>query len=74
MDDLATVEVVRTEGEAELLCSLLNGAGITCMHRLSNRGAGAFEGLAAGGPHEIVVRREDLASARGVLDAQANPG
>ena len=55
MDDYVTVEVVKTESEAELLCSLLRSAGLTCMHRVTNRGAGAFDGLSVGGPHEIVL-------------------
>jgi hypothetical protein len=70
MDDLATVEVVRTETEAEMLCSLLQSAGIKAMYRLTNTGAGTFEGISSGGPHEILVRSEDLASAREVLAAQ----
>ena len=73
MADLATVEVVRTETEAELLCSLLESAGITSIHRVTDQGAGAFDGLASGGPHEILVRSEDLASAREVLAAQVPP-
>jgi hypothetical protein len=67
VDELDTVEVVGTEPEAELLCSLLRSAGIECMHRLTNQGAGAFDGMAVGGPHEIIVRAQDLESARKVL-------
>jgi hypothetical protein len=66
-DGLAVLEVVGSEAEAELLCSLLSTAGIRSMHRLTNRGAAAFEGLAVGGPHEVVVRTTDLESARKVL-------
>jgi hypothetical protein len=73
MDDLATVEVVRTETEAELLCSLLESAGITSIHRVTDQGAGAFDGLASGGPQEILVRAEDLVRAREVLAAQVPP-
>jgi hypothetical protein len=67
MDELAVVEVVATEPEAELLCSLLRSAGISCTHRVTNLGAGAGDGLAVGGPQEVLVRREDLARAREVL-------
>jgi hypothetical protein len=67
MDRLATIEVVGTEPEAEMLCSLLRSAGIECMHRLTNQGAGAFDGMAVGGPHEILVNAQDLKSARKVL-------
>ena len=66
-DELAAVEVVGTEPEAELLCSLLRSAGIKCMHRLTNQGAGAFDGWSAGGPREILVRAEDIVAAREVL-------
>ena len=73
MADLETVEVVRTETEAELLCSLLESAGIAAIHRVTNQGAGASDGLTSGGPHEVLVRPEDLASAREVLDARVPP-
>jgi hypothetical protein len=70
MDELVVVEIVATEPEAELLCSLLRSAGITCTHRVSNYGAGASDGLAIGGPQEVVVRRDDLSSARETLQKQ----
>ena len=73
MDAFATVEVVRTEAQAELLCSVLRNAGIKCMHRPTNQAAGAFDGAVMGlGPREVVVDAENLASAREVLDAQQN--
>jgi putative signal transducing protein len=67
MDEPSVVKVVASEPEAELLCSLLRSAGIECMHRQTNQGAGAFDGLPGGGPQEIIVRPEDAASAREVL-------
>ena len=67
MDDLTTVEVVATEPEAELLCSLLRNAGIRCMYRVTNRGAGAFDGMPVGGHQEVLVRAEDLEPAREAL-------
>jgi len=72
VDDLVTVEVVRTESEAEMLCSLLRTAGLTCTYRLTNQGAGAFEGVPSGGPQEILVHREELAAARSVLDSRVS--
>ena len=66
LDELVVVEVV-AETEAEFLCALLRDAGISCMHRQSNYGAGASDGLPVGGPQEVMVRAEDLASARKVL-------
>ncbi len=70
MDNLGSVEVVRTESEAEMLCRLLRSAGIECMYRVTDQGAGAFDGMSVGGPHEILVRREDMDAAREVLSAQ----
>jgi hypothetical protein len=67
MDELVVVEVVATEPEAELLCSLLRSAGIECTYRVTNLGAGAADGLAVGGPQEVIVRREDLEFAGEVL-------
>jgi len=67
MDDLVAVQVVATKTEAELLCSLLRSAGIRSMHRVTNQGAGAADGLSTGGAHEILVRAEDRAAAQDVL-------
>ena len=73
-DELAVVEVVATEPEAELMCSLLRAAGIRCVQRLSNRGAGVGDGGYALGPREVLVRAHDLGSARKVLALQAGRG
>jgi len=54
-----------------MLCGLLRSAGIECMYRVTDQGAGAFDGMAVGGPHEILVRREDMDAAREVLSAQS---
>jgi hypothetical protein len=67
MGELVVVEVVGTQPEAELLCSRLRSAGIECLPRLTNRGAGAADGLSTAGPHEIMVRPEDAQSARELL-------
>ena len=67
MTDLIVVEVAANEAEAELLCSLLRSADISCLHRVTNQGAGASDGLSVGGPHEVMVRPEDAESAREVL-------
>ena len=66
-DELAVVEVVATEPEAELLCGLLRSADIRCGYRQTNLGAGASDGMPVGGPFEVVVRPEDLSSARELL-------
>jgi hypothetical protein len=70
MDELVVVEVVATQSEAELLCSLLRNEGIRCTYRVSDYGAGAADGLAVGGPQEVIVRSEDLAAAREILKAR----
>jgi hypothetical protein len=71
MDELAVVEVVPNEAEAELLCGLLRSAGIRCTYRLTNQGAGAFEGIPGGGAQEVLVRTDELESARTVLNQGA---
>lgn len=63
MDDVVVMETVGSEAEAEIVCSLLRTAGIQCTHQITNFGAGAADGLSVGGPREILVRREDLATA-----------
>jgi hypothetical protein len=74
MSDLAVLEVVPTEAEAELLCALLREAGIPAMDRITSMGAGAADGLPTGGPREILVRGEQLSRAREVLERQERPG
>ena len=66
-DELVVVEVAASQPEAEMLCSLLRSAGITCMPRLTSRGAGAGDGLGIGGQHEIMVRSKDAQAARKIL-------
>jgi hypothetical protein len=70
MDDLAVMDVVGSEPEAELVCSILRDAGIQCMQRITNAGSGAMDGMTIGGPREIVVRSAELDRAREVMRAQ----
>lgn len=70
MDDLVVVDVVGSEPEAEVICGLLRSAGIRCLHRLTDRGAGAADGMPSGGPRQVVVNREDADSAREILQEQ----
>lgn len=67
MDELTVVRIVPNQTEADILCGLLRQAGITCMYRVTNHGAGAADGLAVGVPQEIIVRTDDVASARELL-------
>ena len=62
----AVLNVVSTEQEAEVICGLLRSAGIECLTRQTNVGAGAADGLTVVGPYEVVVRAEDLEAAREV--------
>jgi len=66
-DDWVVVEVARSEPEAELLCSVLRSAGIECVPRLTNQGAGAGDGLGTVGAHDIVVSPQDAHEARQIL-------
>jgi hypothetical protein len=64
------MELVGSELEAVLVCSILREAGIQCMHRVTNLGSGAMDGLMIGGPREIVVHPEQLHLARDVIREQ----
>jgi hypothetical protein len=66
-DGLVVVDIFGTEQEAEVVCGLLRSAGIECLTRQTNVGAGASEGLTVVGPYEVVVRAEDLEAAREVV-------
>ena len=66
-DDWVVVGVARSEPEAELLCSVLRGAGIECLPRLTNSGAGAGDGLGTVGAHDILVSPADAQDARDLL-------
>ena len=70
-DELTVLDVVATEQEAEVICGLLRSAGIACLTRQTNVGAGASDGLTVTGPYEVVVRSEDVESALEVLRSSA---
>jgi hypothetical protein len=65
VDDWVPVDVAGSEAEAELLCSVLRGAGIECLPRLTNSGAG--DGLGTVGAHDIMVSPQDAQDAREIL-------
>jgi Putative prokaryotic signal transducing protein len=67
------LDVVPSEAEAELVVSLLRGAGLECAHRMSNQAAGAFGAAGGAGPYEVLVHAEDLDAAREVLRATPEP-
>ena len=72
MDDWVAVGVAGSEAEAELLCSVLRGAGIECLPRLTNSGAGAGDGLGTVGAHDIMVSPQDAQDAREILHEPRN--
>ena len=56
MDDLVRVTVVPNEVAADLVCSFLRAEGIKCAHRVTNVGAGSWDGVPnMGGAREIIV-------------------
>jgi hypothetical protein len=68
-DLLVVVDVFGTEQEAQVVCGLLRSAGLECLTRQTNVGAGASDGMSVVGPYEVVVRAEDLEAAREVVRA-----
>lgn len=61
--------IVPNEPAADLVCSFLRAEGIRCGHRITDLGAGAWDGVPSGGPREVLVDPADLAAARTVLAA-----
>jgi hypothetical protein len=59
--------VVQNEPQAELLCSFLREQGIRCGHRITDVGAGAWDGVPTGGPREVLVDPAQLEAARHAL-------
>jgi hypothetical protein len=65
------VSVVPSGLEADLVCALLRTEGIECFSRKTDFAAAASAGLESGGPHEVVVARDDdLPRARELVAAQ----
>ena len=61
--------VVPTEGEAEIVCGLLQANGIDCAYRDTEAIDSPIEDFTAAGPREILVREEDFEAARELVDA-----
>jgi Putative prokaryotic signal transducing protein len=70
MSDVVVMEVVGSETEAEMVCSLLRTAGVQCFHRSTDAGSGAADGMPVGGPRAILVREEDLTAALKVMQGR----
>ncbi len=70
MEDPVVVTIAPNEVAADLVCSFLREQGIRCAHRVTNIGAGSWDGVPnAGGAREVLVDPADLAAAREVLAA-----
>ncbi|RDI74145.1 hypothetical protein Gocc_2242 [Gaiella occulta] len=68
MADPVRVTVVPNEVAADLVCSFLRAEGIRCAHRITDIGAGAWDGVpSAAGPREVLVDPADLDAARQAL-------
>ena len=66
MADVVRLTTVTSQGEADVICSLLRAHGIRC----SERGASEYgEPAAVGGWREILVGTDDLDAAREVIAA-----
>ncbi len=69
MDDPVRLTIVSNEPEAELACGLLRAHDIPCMHRITDLafGSGGEVPSSGAGPRELLVRSEDLETARALL-------
>jgi hypothetical protein len=63
------VTVVPTEGEAEIVCGLLQTNGIDCSYRDTEAIESSLEEFTAAGPREILVYESDLEAARELIGA-----
>ena len=71
MAELAVLQVVGSEPEAQIVISLLRTEGIQAIAQKTNFAVGLADAASSGaGPREILVREQDLTRAREVLDEQ----
>jgi hypothetical protein len=68
MADPVRVTIVPNEVAADVVCTFLRAEGIKCGHRVTNMGAGGWDGVPnAGGAREVLVDPADLEVAREAL-------
>jgi len=68
MADPVRVTIVPNEVAADLVCTFLRAEGIRCGHRVTNMGAGSWDGVPnVGGAREVLVGPADLDAAREAL-------
>lgn len=71
MSELAVLEVVGSEPEAEVIRALLRSEGIPSIAQKTHFAVGLADAAAsAAGPREILVHAENLARAREILEEQ----
>ena len=66
-EETVVLTVVQSEPEAELVCGLLRSNGIECAYRDTEAIDSPLEDFTPAGPREILVRPDDLESARALL-------
>ena len=66
MAEVVRLKVVASQGEADVICSLLRRAKIRCADRATDMSAERGGGF--GGWREILVEETDLAAARELLE------
>ncbi len=69
-DEGVVVTVVSGETEAEVVCGLLRSAGLECAYRDTETIDSPIEDFIASGPREILVKEEDVETARELLEAK----
>jgi hypothetical protein len=71
VSELAVLEVVGSEPEAEIIVQLLRSSGIQAIAQKTNFAVGLADASSSGaGPREILVHEQNLARAREVLADQ----
>ena len=68
MREPVLLTIVPNEIAADLVCTFLRAEGIRCGHRITNVGAGSWDGVPnVGGAREVLVDPDDLERAREAL-------
>ena len=71
MPELAVLQVVGSEPEAEIVLSLLRSEGVQAIAQKTNFAVGLADAASSGaGPREILVHEENLERARRIIDEQ----
>ena len=70
MEEPVRVMVAPNEVAADVVCTFLRAEGIRCNHRVTDMGAGAWDGVPnAGGAREVLVDASELEVAQAALAA-----